>query len=278
MRVTFWGVRGSIPAPGPSTVGYGGNTTCIEVECGNERIIFDAGTGIRGLGQKIMQSLPMRAHLFFTHTHWDHIQGLPFFAPGYVPGGSLDLYCYRREAIGIEDILSFQMSHPYFPVTLKEFNTDLRFHDIDGVSAIQVGDAMVTPVVLHHPDGVVGYRVDHDGASVVFATDTEHVWDIDPNLRELAQGADLMIHDAQFYREEYEGRAGPSREGWGHSTVDAAVAQAQASSVENLILFHHDPDRDDEAVRDLELYAQSLHPGASAAREGVTIELPFTKD
>lgn len=273
MRITFWGVRGSIAAAGGATVQVGGNTTCVEVQCGDVRLIFDAGTGIRVLGRHLMKELPLRAHVLFTHTHWDHIQGLPFFGPAFVPGGVLDLYGAARPGPTLREVLATQMTQPFFPVTLDAFGAELRFHEVEPRRPIHIGDATVTAAALNHPDGVVAYRVDWRGASVVFATDTEHYSVVDPRLTRLARGVDVLIHDAQYTAEEYSGASGMPRLGWGHSTVEAAVAQAKASGVARLVLFHHDPDRDDAGVADLEARARAGFPATDAAREGMVIEL-----
>ena len=274
MQITFHGVRGSIAAAGPSTVEFGGNTSCVEVRCGDARLIFDAGTGIRALGRRMMGELPLTAHLFFTHTHWDHIQGLPFFAPAFVPGVRLELYGPQRSGPTLREVLAAQMTQPFFPVTLEALSAELVFHEVRERRAIHVGEATVTAAALNHPDGVVAYRVDYRGSSMVFATDTEHYSVVDPRLTRLARGADVLIHDAQYTAEEYSGGTGLPRLGWGHSTVEAAAAQARASGVGQLVLFHHDPDHDDAAVRALEGRAQALFGPSTAAREGVTIELP----
>ncbi len=275
MEIRFWGVRGSIPAPGAHTLEFGGNTSCVEVRCGGQRIIFDAGTGIRLLGNAIKGKGPLDAHLFLTHTHWDHIQGLPFFTPAFIPGGQLRIYCVRRPGPGVEELLAGQMASPYFPVGLDAFQSTLTFADIaDGAPVVLGEDVRVTPAALNHPDRVAAFRVDHGGRSVVFATDTEHYSCADPRLTKLARGADVLIHDAQYWAEEYAGEVGMPRVGWGHSTVDAAAEQARACGVGQLVLFHHDPDRDDDGVRALEAHARTLFPASSAAREGQCIALP----
>lgn len=274
MRITFWGVRGSIAAAGASTVQVGGNTTCVEVRCGDVRLVFDAGTGIRLLGRQMMSELPLRVHLLFTHTHWDHIQGLPFFAPAFVPGGRIDLYGAPRPGPTLRQVLATQMTQPFFPITLEAFGAELRFHEVRERRPLHIEDVTVTAAALNHPDGVVAYRVDWRGASVVFATDTEHYSVVDPRLARLARGADVLIHDAQYTAEEYAGHVGMPRLGWGHSTVEAAVAQARASGVGRLVLFHHDPDRDDAGVAALEARARAGFAESVAAREGMVIELP----
>ena len=186
--VRFWGVRGSIPVPGPTTVEVGGNTTCVEVRAGSEIIIFDAGTGLRELGCELMAELPVSVKLFFTHVHWDHIQGFPFFAPAFGKGNRFDLYGGRKVTASLSEILSGQMEFPNFPVSLDAMGSRMHFHDLHEGEIVSAGGATVTNTNLNHPGGVIAYRVDYQGHSVVFATDTEHYSCLDEKLVNLARG------------------------------------------------------------------------------------------
>lgn len=280
MRITFWGVRGSIPSPGPDTVGIGGNTSCVEVRAGKALIVFDAGTGLRLLGKKLLAEMPISAHLFVSHVHWDHIQGFPFFDPAFVPGNVIDLYGGNNVSRTLEETLAGQMDHPSFPVHLSEMGAMMRFHDVSERAPVEIdsGDgkkALVSAARGNHPNGVWAYRVDHAGRSVVYATDTEHYAVVDPRLVKLAKGADVLIYDAQYTPEEYAGTAGTGgpKLGWGHSTFEEAAKLAEAAGAKRLVLYHHDPMQNDEAVRDKERRARERFKDAEAAREGLTIEL-----
>lgn len=272
--VTFWGVRGSIATPGPETAVYGGNTSCVEVQAGGQRIIFDTGTGVRALSQKVLaERRPAQASVFYSHVHWDHIQGLPFFTPLYVPGSKLDFYGPKGDR-PLFDVLALQMSHPVFPVKLSDVGATLRFTDLADGARIPLGDDVtVTCARLNHPGGVLAYRVDHGGHSVVYATDTEHYSCVDPRLVRLAQGADLLIYDAMYDDDEYAGSRGAPRTGWGHSTFTEGIRVADAAGVRRLVLFHHDPSHDDQRVRAIEEQARAARPGTWAAREGATLTL-----
>ncbi len=275
--VTFWGVRGSIATPGPDTAGFGGNTSCVEVMAGDARIIFDTGTGIRPLGQRLVaERRPVKAAVFYSHVHWDHIQGLPFFTPLYVPGTHLDFHGPRGE-LPLREILERQMTTPVFPVKFTDLASTLRFTDLHDGARVPVGeDVTVTCARLNHPGGVLAYRVDHAGHSVVYATDTEHYSCVDPRLVRLAQGADLLIYDAMYDDAEYAGTGGPPRTGWGHSTFSEGIRVADAAGVRRLVLFHHDPGHDDRRVQAIEDEARRIRPGTWAAREGATLTLSKT--
>lgn len=269
--VTFWGVRGSIASPGPETVEVGGNTSCVEVVCGNRHIILDSGTGIRALGQRFIRERKRpQLTILYSHLHWDHLQGLPFFTPLYVPGTEI-CFCGPK---GIEEALSTQMGDPGFPVRLSDVPARLAFEELgDGLRVPIDGGITVTCARLNHPGGVLGYRIDYAGHSVVYATDTEHYSCPDPKLVKLADGADLLIYDAQYDDEEYAGLAGPPRTGWGHSTFSEGVRVADAARVRQLALYHHDPTHSDDKVRELERRAAILRPGSFACREGQTVVL-----
>ena len=280
MRITFWGVRGSIPSPGPDTVGVGGNTSCVEVRAGKLLLIFDGGTGLRLLGKTLLKEMPITAHLFFSHVHWDHIQGFPFFDPAFVAGNVINLYGGNNVSRTLEETLAGQMDHPSFPVHLTDMGAKMHFHDIlEGKSLeLDAGDgtmAVITSAHGNHPNGVWAYRVDHGGHSVMYATDTEHYAVVDPRLAALAKGVDVLIYDSQYTPEEYAGNAGSggSKVGWGHSTFDEAVKLAKAAGSKRLVLYHHDPMQNDAAVAEKERRARELFPNCEAAREGLKIEL-----
>ncbi len=275
-RIIFWGVRGSIPTPGPSTVEVGGNTSCVEVRCGEELLILDGGTGLRQLGRKLAAEQPFKARMFFSHVHWDHIQGFPFFGPAFVGGNVIELFGATNVNGTLEETLAGQMNYPNFPVRLEQMGAEMSFHTVDeGQELSFAGGSVVVRVArLNHPQGVLSFRIDHAGRAMVYATDTEHAEQPDVKLIELARDADVLIYDSQFTPEEYLGEAGClPRIGWGHSTMAEGAKVARAAGVKRLVLFHHDPDQDDEAVRLKEERARQLFPDADAAREGMVIDL-----
>lgn len=279
MRIHFWGVRGSIPSPGPDTVGVGGNTSCVEVRAGNLLLIFDAGTGLRLLGKRLLKEMPFTAHLFFSHVHWDHIQGFPFFDPAFVAGNTIHLYGGNNVSRTLEETLAGQMDHPSFPVHLTDMGAKMVFHDVFENKSIELdaGDgtkAIISAARGNHPNGVWAYRVDHGGKSVVYATDTEHYSVIDANLLKLSKDVDLLIYDSQYTPEEYAGTSGGmAKIGWGHSTFDEAVKLSKAANAKKLVLYHHDPMQSDAAVAEKERRARELLSHAEAAREGLQIEI-----
>ncbi len=280
MRITFWGVRGSIPSPGPHTVEIGGNTSCVEVRAGKTILIFDGGTGLRMLGKTLLKEMPLTAHLFFSHVHWDHIQGFPFFDPAFVAGNTIHLYGGNNVSRTLEETLAGQMDHPSFPVHLTAMAASMTFHDLVEGQALILDDGAGKKVTVssapgNHPNGVRAYRVDYDGHAVMYATDTEHYAEIDKNLLALAKGVDVLIYDSQYTPEEYAGTAGTGvpKVGWGHSTFEEAVKLTKAAGAKQLVLYHHDPMQADAAVREKERRARALFPNAIAAHEGLTIEL-----
>lgn len=288
MQVRFWGTRGSIAKAGPTTVRYGGNTSCVEVRSASGGIlVLDGGTGAHGLGQALVREgeAAARGHVLLSHTHWDHIQGLPFFAPLFVPGNEWHVYGPQGLGPSLGEVLSGQMQYTYFPITPAEYRADVAYHDlVEG--SFEVGDIRVTTHYLNHPALTLAYRIEADGATLVYATDHE------PHLHRLADGgappeggederhgqflagADLVIHDAQYTAAEY-----PARRGWGHSTMEYVVDLARAGAVRSLALFHHDPMRHDDALDALveEARARARARGDSmevcAAAEGRTITL-----
>jgi len=272
LTVRFWGVRGSVAAGGAGYAEVGGNTSCVAVRAGDELLVFDAGTGLRGLGAS---ENPRQASFFFSHLHWDHIQGFPFFGPAFVPGNRFTLHGPGKGAGRLLDALENQMRAPSFPVTLEAMGARLDFSEVKDGSRVAVGPATVTARALNHPGGCLGYRVERGGRAVVYATDFEPLDDgaLDPVAVELARGADLLIADAQYTADEYAGRCGPCRKGWGHNAVEHATALAEAAGVKQLVLFHHDPSHDDASIDGLEAQARQAFSATRAAREGLVLEV-----
>ncbi|MFO0571407.1 MAG: MBL fold metallo-hydrolase [Polyangiaceae bacterium] len=272
-EIRFWGVRGSIAAPGPDTAGVGGNTSSVEVVCGASRFLLDSGTGIRALGDALMKQGPVEATLLLSHHHWDHIQGLPFFTPIYLPTTRLTVVGPQTDRLSNIDVLEHQMSSPVFPVRLEELPCHLETREVMAGDVLELSGARIRVAKGNHPGGSLAYRIDYAGRSVVYATDTEHYSCVDPALRALAEGADVLIYDSQYTPAEYRGDAGPSRVGWGHSTYEDGAKLAIAAGVGEFVLFHHDPRRTDAGVAELEEKARALFPSSVAAREGMKIAL-----
>jgi phosphoribosyl 1,2-cyclic phosphodiesterase len=278
MAIKFWGVRGSIASPGPETVRVGGNTSCVEVRCGTTRFILDAGTGIRRLGDSLLAEGPVEATLLLSHQHWDHIQGLPFFVPAYMASSRLTIIGGTNGVMSLPDTLAHQMRAPVFPVRLDELGAQIALREVRPGERFDVGEAQVRAAKLNHPGGVHAYRIDYAGRSVVYATDTEHYACVDPTLLALAEGADVLIYDSQYTPEEYRGQDGRSKVGWGHSTYVAGCEVARSANVGHYVLFHHDPQRTDRAVGEIEAKARALFGASSAAREGMEIVLGAQPD
>jgi phosphoribosyl 1,2-cyclic phosphodiesterase len=273
MELRFWGVRGSIASPGPDTALVGGNTSCVEVRCGDERLVLDAGTGLRALGNELLAKSkgPIHATMLLSHFHWDHIQGLPFFVPAYLPTTKLTVVGASDGRHTLRDKLSRQMTEPHFPVQLDDLSAELSYREVRPGQAFEVGAVRVRVARLNHPGGVFAYRLEHGGRSVVYATDTEHYSCVDPTLVALARDADVLIYDAQYTPEEYRGERGGSKVGWGHSTYVAGAEIAAAAGIGQLVLFHHDPQRSDAGVVAVEEAARSLFSNSIAAREGMVL-------
>jgi phosphoribosyl 1,2-cyclic phosphodiesterase len=271
-KVKFWGVRGSIACPSPRHIGFGGNTSCIEVAAGGERIIFDAGTGIRSLGQWMLKKEVKHAHLMLSHTHWDHINGFPFFTPAFLPDRSFEIMAGHVEEGqgGIRKVLSGQMAQPFFPVPLEAMRGSLKFSDFSAGDTFALSPTTtVRTTPLNHPNGATGYRIDHRGKSMCYITDTEHVpGEPDQNILGLIEGADLVIYDSTYTEEEF-----PEKVGWGHSTWEEGVRLCKAANVRMLAIFHHDPTHDDAFMEALELEARRTWSGALVARENMRINL-----
>jgi phosphoribosyl 1,2-cyclic phosphodiesterase len=280
MKVKFYGVRGSIAVAGDDTRHVGGNTSCVVVEAGGERIILDAGTGIRKLGVDT-GPVGVRAHLLFSHLHWDHIQGFPFFTPAFVPNNEIVVVGVHGEPgdgapAHVRDALAAQMTAPNFPVGMDVMRANLSFVDLGYGDRFAVGAVDVRHVAVDHPNGCVAWRIEHAGKSIVYATDVE-LPDADcaahDALVELARGADVLVFDAMYTPEEYAGSRGPSRRGWGHSTFEAGACVAERAGVRDLWLFHHDPAHDDTFMDALGTRAQKRFAHTHVAREGIEVTL-----
>ncbi|MFO1072309.1 MAG: MBL fold metallo-hydrolase [Geminicoccaceae bacterium] len=271
--VRFWGVRGTIPCPGPATLRYGGNTACVEMLCGGRRLIFDAGSGLRLLGGKMVRNGErIDSHLFFTHTHMDHVIGLPFFRPAYSASNRLQFWSghLASQGRGIEQVLSQLMQPPFFPVPLDIMHACIAFNDFAPGDLIEPGEGIVIrTAALNHPGGAVGYRVEYGGRAACYVTDTEHVPGApDKAVLDLIAGADLVIYDATYTDEEFE-----RFRGWGHSTWQEGVRLCAAAGAARLVAFHHDPDHDDAALDGIDAELRAARPGSLVAREGMAIDL-----
>lgn len=261
LSVRFRGVRGSLATPGRDTARYGGNTACVEVLAGDERIVFDMGSGLRQLGTELPSG--SKVTFFLSHYHWDHILGLPFFAPAFDPTCELVIHGATRMGRGVRELLAGQMVNPYFPVGLGELRAGLQFRSVASGTRVQVGEALVSVRELNHPGGALGFRVDYQGASVVYATDFEHGTAADEALVELARDCDFLIYDAMFTGQEY-----PRHVGWGHSTWEAGAQLAQRAGARRLLLFHYNPAHDDRQVDAIVRQARAVFPATQGAREG----------
>jgi phosphoribosyl 1,2-cyclic phosphodiesterase len=265
LRLKVWGARGAIPTPVAANLGYGGNTTCIEVRHpGLPPIIFDGGSGVRELGTALMQEFPDggECHIFFTHFHWDHIQGLPFFAPVYHPGWRLHFHSVHDPSV-LQGYLTGQMCAPYFPVTMPVAQATMIYSRVPE-AGMQIGEMSLRRFPLQHPNGAHGYRIDVARHSIVLAFDHEHGDEaVDGGIIEQAAGADILIYDAQYTAAEYE-----AHRGWGHSTWEHAVRMAQAAGARQLMLFHHDPTHSDDVISGIVEQARSQFPNTGAAKEG----------
>jgi phosphoribosyl 1,2-cyclic phosphodiesterase len=269
VSVRFWGVRGSIACPGPETVRYGGNTSCVEIRCGDHLLIMDGGTGLRELGSALLKNGPISADLFYTHTHFDHICGLPFFGPAYVRGNKIRLWAgHLLPDHCLEDVLCGMMMAPLFPVPMSLLSTQVSFKDFRHGEVLHPRAGIILRTgPLNHPNGATGYRVEFGGKSVAYITDTEHRKSgLDPNVLALIDGADVFIYDSTYTEAEY-----PSHLDWGHSTWEEGVRLANAAKVKTFVIFHHDPGHDDAFMDGISGAAQKLRPSTIVAREGMVL-------
>ena len=272
MKVRFWGTRGSIAAPGPTTARYGGNTSCVELRASDGTlIVLDCGTGARELGLHLVRTEPQpyRIHLFIGHTHWDHIQGFPFFVPAFLPGTELNIYAPLGFQHGLEEAMAGQMEYSYFPVKLRELRSRIHFTELDE-GFFRVGEVLVETQYLNHTAPTIAYRMSTGGATIAYVTDHEPFWSTEGRVSrhpgderhiEFLRGANLVVHDAQYTEEEYRG----GKVGWGHSSVDYAVDVALAAGVDRLVLFHHDPTHDDATMDAMQATARARVAAAGGA-------------
>ncbi|MDX1492744.1 MAG: MBL fold metallo-hydrolase [Longimicrobiales bacterium] len=271
VTVRCWGTRGSIPSPGPKTVRFGGNTTCLEVNAGEQRLIFDAGSGIRPLGLDIVERGPNAIPIFLTHFHWDHIQGFPFFAPLYDPEDRIRVIGPKQKDIDVQNLFAGQMGPIYFPVPFSFVAAEMEFEHLND-GAYEVGDALLEVIRVRHPSYVVGYRIKVGGRVICFIPDNELEGDM---YRELEPGfesrlidfvgdADLLIHDSMYTEEEY-----PQRVGWGHSTFEQSLRLALEAGVKKLLFSHHDPTRTDY---ELEAIIAKMREKAERSGNGLVVE------
>ncbi len=298
IQIKFWGVRGSIPTPGPRTLRYGGNTPCIEVRFpGQPLVILDAGSGIRELGKELLQQHdPVTGYIFISHFHWDHIQGLPFFKPAFKEGNSFTIFGCDEPHMPLNEIISMQMKPTFFPLAIEDMKADVTFHPIRE-ETLNLNGLVVSTKFLNHPGYALGYRFEYRGKSFVYISDNEPyqgfqnsvssisprsveeefetlVEDKDSAVVEFIKDTDLLIHDTQFFPEEYEEKVT-----WGHSPYNYTVDLAVRGRVRQLMLFHHDPDHSDETIdRILELSREYLKQKGYAipcyaAQEGTTITI-----
>lgn len=295
MKIRFWGVRGSIPSPGPKTANYGGNTTCIEIRTNqNDLIILDGGTGIFPLAQTLANESPVTAHIFITHTHWDHIQGLPFFTPLFIPGNKIHIYGGFDVVTnqGIEHALSVQLQYSYFPIREAELKADVHYSTLIQGQTVKVGTTSITPTLMNHPVLNFGYRIENDGKSFFFTGDHEPLSNIyqptDKDYQEYqsmieekqrtilnsSKDVDVLIADSSYTIEEY-----PAKKGWGHGTFDSSLEWAKSARVKKLVCTHHEPTRNDEQLEIVFQQAIKRHQETaeiidiSLSYEGLEIEL-----
>ena len=269
MIVQFWGVRGSVATPGPDYVRYGGNTSCVEMRCAGRLLIFDAGTGLRPLGDSLDTNGPIDADLFFSHTHFDHVVGLPFFSPFYEGENTFRFWSgHLTSQPCLSEVLKQMMQAPLFPVPFDIFGAKIEFKDFTAGETLEPWPGVVVRTgALNHPNGATGYRVEHGGKSACYVTDTEHrPGELDHNILELIADADILIYDCTYTDDEF-----PRYAGWGHSTWQEGARLCEAAGVGQLAVFHHDPSHDDPTMDKIAREAEEMRPGTVVAREGMIL-------
>ncbi len=287
MQIKFWGTRGSIPVPGKGTLNYGGNTSCVQVTLQSGRvIIFDAGSGIRELGNELLNSIEIKELcIFFSHTHWDHIQGLPFFAPLFNPDFSIKLLLSKKDDTKVSKIIEGQINSYFFPITYDILQADIEYKEINPLEAIHFEDALVTPIEIKHSKGTFGYKVIENDKTVIYMTDNEIDYEVkndkvdynsilekNSDLIDFCRDADYLIHDSMYLYDDY-------KKGWGHSNHLSVAYFANAAGIKNLLLFHYDPDYNDAKVDNLTAETIKVLKNLNsttkciASREGMNINM-----
>jgi phosphoribosyl 1,2-cyclic phosphodiesterase len=264
-------VRGSIACPSPAYVGFGGNTSCVEIRVAGRILILDAGTGVRALGKLLRREGMKEADLLFSHTHWDHVNGFPFFTPAFEPDHAFRVFAgHLADQGGIREAIAGHMHEPMFPVPLDVMKARLTFTDFRAGETLDLAPGVrARTAPLNHPNGATAYRIEHAGRSVCYVTDTEHVpGRPDENVLGLIAGADLVIYDSTYTDAEL-----PAKVGWGHSTWQEGVRLVRRAGARQLVVFHHDPDHDDEAMTEIEHQLAGDSDDAVVAREGLRLEL-----
>jgi len=250
---------------------YGGNTSCIEVQAGEHVFVMDAGTGIRNFSKVILEKDIRQTHILLTHTHWDHINGFPFFIPAYDPKRTISIKAgHLKHQGGVQNVLSTQMHNPMFPVPLEAMQAQLTFEDFEAGESFELWDGVdIRTAELNHPNGATAYRVDHEGKSVVYVTDTEHIpGKPDENILNLIEGADLVIYDSTYTEKEF-----PEKIGWGHSTWNEGIRLCKAANVKKLAIFHHDPEHTDDFMDAVAVEAKAEWENSFVCREGMDITI-----
>ena len=273
VRVKIWGCRGSIACPAPTHLKYGGNTTSLEVDVGDQKFLIDCGTGLRNVGQQIIKTDLQHCHILLTHTHWDHINGFPFFAPAFDPNRQFDIMAgHLMDKGGIQNILETQMDNPMFPVPLEAMQSKLTFNDFHAGEDLDIADSKkvkVRTAKLHHPNDATGYRIEYNDKSMCLITDTEHIpGKPDENILKLIEGADLVIYDSTYTEEEF-----PAKIGWGHSTWEEGIKLCKMAGVKRLGIFHHDPEHDDVFMDKLAEDAAKEWEGAFVIQENMDFQV-----
>ena len=271
LAVRFWGVRGSIPCGGRDVMRYGGNSSCVELMCGTRRLILDAGTGLRYLGEALMAEGRQDLDIFLSHAHLDHLFGIPFFRPLFEAGNKVRIWSGHLEGgLKTEDAVRAMMAPPLFPITPDAFAAELEFRDFRAGDTLEpFPDVAIATAPLQHHNGATGYRICHGGRSIAYVTDTEHEGEaLDERILALVKGADLMIYDATYTDEEY-----PKYRGWGHSTWQVGVRLAKEAGVKRIAAFHHDPLHDDGFLDRMGRQMRAAFKGAFVAREGLLVEV-----
>lgn len=269
-KIKFWGVRGSIACPSAKYIIYGGNTSCVEVSCGGHRLVFDCGTGIRNLGHYLIKKGTEEIDVLMSHTHWDHINGFPFFSPAFRDDFSFTIHAGHllQGGMNIRDVMAGQMVHPVFPVPMDAMHAKLTFQDFSAGDQFTLGAGIVIKTApLNHPDGATGYRVEYGGHVVCYVTDTNHTpGQPNTDILALIQGADIVIYDSTYTDEEF-----PNFADWGHSTWQEGARLCDAAGAKTLVIFHHDPSHDDAFMDRVAAEADQARPGTVVAREGLVL-------